>query len=142
MRGLRRGALAAVAVSSALALVGCGTSERDDVRAKVDQFVKATAQKDYRTLCTQVLAPSLLQHFTAYGLKCERGLALGFNSVQEPRLSIGSIAIHGKTASVTVLTTASGQEGSLTAIELANTSSGWRITGLGTPEFPKKAAAK
>ena len=134
--------MAAVAVSSALALAGCGASQRDQVRAKVDQFVKATATKDYKALCTQVLAPILLHHLTANGLGCERGLALGFNTVQHPQLAIGSIAITGKTASVTVLTTASGQEGSLTAIELVNTSSGWRITGLGTPEFPKKAPAK
>jgi len=125
-------------MTTATALAGCGSSARDAVRAKVDQFEKATASKDYKTLCTQVLAPNLLAHLSSSGLGCERGLAIGFGNVQHPQLAIGSITVHGKTASVTVLTTATKQEGALTAIELSDTSNGWRITGLGSPEFPKK----
>jgi hypothetical protein len=131
--------LALVAALAAVVLAGCGTSEHDQVKAKVDQFVAATRSHDYTKLCNQVLAPSLLAHFAAYGLKCQQGLALGFGKVQDPGLSIGSITITGNKASVTVLTTASGQEAALTAIELSDTSSGWRITGLGTPVFPKKS---
>ena len=44
-------------VGCALALAGCGTSPRQQVEAKVQQFAHATASKDYAALCDDVLAP-------------------------------------------------------------------------------------
>jgi hypothetical protein len=134
----RRATVAAFAAALALALTGCGTSDHDQVQAKVQQLIKATAHKDYKTLCTEVLAPVLLQHLAAYGIPCRQAMALGLANVKQPQLAIGGIQINGNKASVTTITTAAGQQSSLRAIELVNTSNGWRVANLGTPVFPRK----
>jgi hypothetical protein len=123
-------------VCAACLLGGCGTSDSDRVRAKVDQFFKATASKDYATLCHQVLAPALLAHLSAGGIGCEQAMRIALGSVQSPSLSIGRVDVKGNTASVITLTTAAGQEASLVAIELTKTGSGWRVESLGTPVVP------
>jgi hypothetical protein len=134
---LRRSAsLAAVTLSGALVLSGCGASAREQVVTKVRQYAHATAARDYRTLCTQVLAPSLLSHLRADGVPCEQAMRVGLQSVRDPSLGIGRVVVHGRTASVTTITTAVGQEASLDAIELVDTAAGWRISSLGAPQLP------
>jgi hypothetical protein len=123
-------------VCTAGLLGGCGTSDSEQVRAKVDQFIKATASKDYATLCHQVLAPGLLAHLSAGGIQCEQAMQIALGGVQSPSLSIGRVDVKGDTASVITLTTAAGQEASLDAIELTKTNHGWRVESLGTPVVP------
>jgi hypothetical protein len=127
-----------VILGAACALSGCGASERDDVQAKVEQFAKAAAGKDYKTICTQVLAASLLEHLAAGGVPCEQAMQLALSAVHSPTLSIGRVTISGSTASVITLTAAHGQEASLDAIDLVKTGQGWRITSLGSPVVPPK----
>jgi ketosteroid isomerase-like protein len=123
-------------------LAGCGTSTRDDVQAKVQQFVTATAAKDAKTMCDQVLAPTLLERLAAGGITCQQAMQIFFSSVQSPTLSIGRIDVSGQTASAITLTSAHGQQGSLDAIKLVNTSHGWRISSLGSPVVPAAGATK
>jgi hypothetical protein len=125
------------AAALALAVDGCGTSDRDDVQAKVEQFVHATSKKDYKTLCSEVLAPKLVENLVARGLRCEQALQIGFGKVTNPTLSIGRITVNGQNASAITLTGASGQQSSLDAIELVKTSQGWRVVSLGSPVVPK-----
>jgi hypothetical protein len=132
---LRRGV--PLVVLCAALLSGCGTSDRDLVQAKVQQFVSATAHHRYATLCNEVLAPSLLAHLRDDGIPCVKALELGDAKVVEPALAIGQVQVHGSTASVTTITTAKGQEASLDAIELVKTNAGWRISSLGIPTLPK-----
>jgi hypothetical protein len=132
----RRG-LAAIAVAGAMLVVGgCGSSDRDDVRAKVRQFLDATRTKDYKTLCDQVLAPVLVEHIVSAGLQCEQALGIALGGVSEPTLLIGRITIAGKDASAITLSGAKGQQSSLDAIQLIKTSSGWRVKSLGSPVTP------
>jgi hypothetical protein len=136
MRAKPGGATIAWIACAACLLGGCGKSDSDQVRAKVDQFLKATASKDYATMCNQVLAPALLAHLSAGGIKCEQAMQIALGGVQSPSLSIGRIDIHGSKASVITLTAAAGQQASLDAIELTKTGSGWRVESLGTPVVP------
>ncbi len=129
---MMRFARALVIVTTACALGGCGTSARDQVKAKVEQFVKAAASKDYKTICAQVLAPSLLARLAAGGVPCEQAMQIGLGGVQNPTLSIGRITVSDRSASALTLTTARGQQTSLEAIELVKTSAGWRISSLGS----------
>ena len=126
----------------ALAVAGCGTSARDQVQAKVQQFVSATAAKDAKTICDDVLAPSLLERMAAGGITCQQAMQIFFSSVQSPTLSIGRIDVSGQTASAITLTSARGQQGSLDAIKLVNTSRGWRISSLGSPIVVPGASTK
>jgi hypothetical protein len=119
--------------AGAAPLSGCGASDHDQVQAKVEQFLHATATKDYRTLCNQVLAPSLLERLAAGGIPCEQAMQIGLGGVQGPILSIGRILVNGQRASAITLTGARGQRGSIDAIELIKTGQGWRVTSLESP---------
>ena len=103
------------------------------MQAKVEQFAKATTGKDYKTICDQVLAPTLLERLAGGGVPCERAMQVGLGAVRSPTLSIGRITISGNAATVITLTAARGQHASLDAIQLVKTSGGWRISSLGAP---------
>jgi hypothetical protein len=124
---------APVIVATALALTACGTSDRDQVRDKVDQFVTAAAHKDYRTICRAVLAPTLLGKLAEAGITCEQAMQVALGGVQQPTLSIGKITVSGSSASVIVLSGAQGQQASLETIQLVRTGEGWRISALASP---------
>ena len=115
------------------ALAGCGASARDEVQVKLQQFANATASGDYKTLCEQVLAPSLLRRLSSAGLGCEPAMKIFVQSVQDPTLSVARIKVSGKSASAVALTAANGQRAALNTIELINTDQGWRVSSLGSP---------
>lgn len=125
--------IAAISAGAALALSGCGSTDREDVQAKVQQFLNATAHKDYKTLCGEVLAQTLIEHIVAGGLACEQAMQIALGQVHNPTLSIGRITVRGQKAAAITLTGASGQQSSLDAIELVKTSQGWRVSSLGSP---------
>ncbi len=124
------------ALAAACLLAGCGMSDHDQVRAKVQQFLHATQSKDYKTLCTEVLGPSLLEHLASSGVPCESAMRIGLAGVKSPTLSIGRITVAGQRATAIALTGAAGQRASLDAIELIRTSQGWRVESLGVPAAP------
>jgi hypothetical protein len=121
-----------------IALGGCGASEQDQVRAKMREFVTATASRDYQALCGQVLAPTLLARLAAANLSCEQAMRIGLSAVQNPVLSIGRINVTGDTATAITLSGARGQEGSVDSIGLVKTAHGWRVASLGSPVTPDK----
>jgi hypothetical protein len=122
-----------VIVVFSCALAGCGASARDEVQVKLQQFANATASGDYKTLCEQVLAPSLLRRLSSAGLGCEPAMKIFVQSVQDPTLSVARIKVSGKSASAVALTAANGQRAALNTIELINTDQGWRVSSLGSP---------
>lgn len=127
-----------VLACAACALSGCGTSTSDQVKAKVRQFAHAVAARDSKTLCDQVFAPILLEHFAAVRIPCERAMQIYFSSVHAPTLLVGRVVVNGKTAEAQTLSGARHQVGSLDAVELVNTSNGWRVSGLGSPLLNKR----
>ncbi len=131
-----------VVAGLAVLLAGCGASERQQVRSKVEQFAVAVAKRDAKTICTEVFAPSLVRRFTSAGLNCERGLGIFFSGLHDPTLSVGSVTVHGSTASVVTLSGASGQRASLRPVDLVKTSNGWRIAALGASVSPSKTSSK
>lgn len=121
------------------ALAGCGTSDRDQVKAKVEQLASAAAGRDYKVICEQVLAPVLVTRLADAGVACEQAMQIAFGRVQDPTLSIGRIKVSGASAEAITLSAAKGQQASLDAIELIKTSKGWRVSSLGAPVLPKNA---
>lgn len=122
-------ALVGVLVAAlAFGLAGCGSSESDQVHAKVDEFVHAVSSRDAKTVCNDVLAPSLVSRFTQEGLTCERGIQIFLASVHNPTLSVGRIAVNRNSASALVLTGARCQKLTLAQLFLVKTSGGWRIS--------------
>jgi hypothetical protein len=134
-----RSGIAVLLAVGACALGGCGTSTSDQVKAKVQQFAHSVAGKDAKTLCDQVLAPALLEHFASVGLPCLKAMEIFLGSVHDPTLAIGRVVINGGKAEALTLSGARGQLGALSAVELVNTSNGWRVSGLGSPLLPGTA---
>jgi hypothetical protein len=118
-----------------LALAGCGEqapSSEQQVRSTVAEFGRATAAKDYRTLCDRLLAPELVEEVESIGLPCEVALRRGLGEVREPRLTIGSIDVEDDRASAQIRTSAAGEEPSEDTLELVNVDGTWKISSLGT----------
>jgi hypothetical protein len=118
-----------------LLLAGCGEggpTPEEQVRSTVTEFGRATAAKDYQTLCDRLLAPSLVEEVESIGLPCEVALRQGLGDVREPRLTIGRIQINDDKASAEVRTSASGEEPSKDTLELVNLDGTWKISSLGT----------
>jgi len=132
MRGFRASSAVACACA-ALAIAGCGESAHDQVQSKVSQFLSAIAAHDYKTLCTQVLAPSLLARLAGGGIRCEEAMRISLSNVHNPILSVGRITVNGSTAQAITLSGAQGQKGAFESIDLIDTGNGWRISSLATP---------
>jgi hypothetical protein len=130
--------LALVVVVGAL-LAGCGGEDKppdaDQVRSTLVQFGKATAAHDYKTMCTKLLAPNLLDKLRQVGLGCEEALKQGLGDVKSPQLLVGKITVNGDTATAEVRTSAEGQAPSTDKVQLRRINGSWRISSLaGTSE--------
>jgi hypothetical protein len=131
---LRRVRYLATAVAL-LVLAGCGEegpSPEQQVRDAVVEFGRATAAKDYRTLCDRLLAPSLIEEVESIGLPCEVALRQGLGQVRDPRLTIGRIEVRDDRASAQIRTTAAGEQPSEDTLELVDVDGSWKISSLGT----------
>ena len=122
-----RALVGVLAAALAFGLAGCGSSDSDQVHAKVDEFEHAVSARDAKAVCNDVLAPSLVARFTQEGLTCERGIQIFLASVHNPTLSVGRITVDRNSASALVLTGAHCQKLTLAQLFLVKTSGGWRI---------------
>jgi hypothetical protein len=121
-------------VAVAAALAGCGSSGPSDselVARTVAAFGRATAAKDYATLCDRLLSPSLIGKVEQIGLPCRRALAKALGSVRDPRLTIGEIAVKGDHATAQIRTSATGEAPSRDTLALERVRGSWRIASLG-----------
>ena len=124
---------AAALAAAALVAGGCGSGPSDEqlVARTVNAFARASAAHDYATLCSRILAPSLVSQVTQIGLPCRKALERGLGNVRDPRLSIGAITVDGNRASVEVHTSAANQKPSSDTLQLVRVRGAWRIASLG-----------
>jgi hypothetical protein len=120
-------------ICAAGAIGGCGSSEQDQIKAKVRQLTTAADAQDYAAICKDVLAPALVSRMTTSGVSCQYVMQLALASPQHRPFSIGKVTITGSIAQVITLNGAKGQQGSLSAVRLVKTSQGWRISSLNSP---------
>jgi hypothetical protein len=121
--------VAVLALSPALAACG-GADEEQQVRDTMQQFARATADKDYQALCDDLLDESLLEKLRARNLPCEVALRTGLEDVERPSLTVRSVSVDGDRASAVVRTTAANQEPSEDRVQLVRRDGEWRITAL------------
>jgi hypothetical protein len=125
--------VAVVAGALCAGLAGCGEaapSEERRVRDVLVAFGRATAAKDYRRLCRELLAPSLLEEVSAIGLPCETAVRTALEDLEDPRLTVGAIVVTGERATAQVRTSAAGQEPSRDVVQLEKVDGNWRIASL------------
>src|SRR3954447_9300851 len=97
---------------------GSGPSDTEQVHSVVERFGRATAAKDYQTLCDQLLAKKLVDEVESAGLPCEVALKQGLGDVKSPTLTIGKIEVDGDKATAEVQSSAAGQPPSRDTLEL------------------------
>jgi hypothetical protein len=66
---------AVAALTAVLSLGGCGQSAEDGIRAALDRYGEATADRDWGTLCDDVLAPDLVAKMRRVGLRASACVA-------------------------------------------------------------------
>jgi hypothetical protein len=130
--GTAVGVLLCVAV-----LGGCGgrqehspVAEQQQVRGTMARFVQASAQGDYASLCTRLLSGELVAKIRSVGVPCELAVRTGLDSVDNPRLKIGSVFVRGDRASVMVRSWADGQQPSTDVVQLVRERGAWRVASL------------
>jgi hypothetical protein len=126
----------AVAVLTAAGLGGCGASDDSQVRDTLAKLARATAHKDYKTLCRKVFAHVLVQRVTSIGLPCERAMSIGLDNVRRPRLKVLSVHVEGGQADAQVRSSARGEKSSVDTVHLIKENGEWRVSSLITPQAP------
>ena len=95
----------------------------------IERFQKATAAKDFRTICDDLLAASTRKQ--AGGASCADVLEQRARGVQQPHIRIKAIAIQGNRADARVRTTAVGQAPVSDVIQLVREHGQFRVLSLG-----------
>jgi hypothetical protein len=131
--------LLALAAACAAALAACGAdeegakSDQQQARTVVERFGTATAKRDYRTICDELLADSLVKKVENIGLPCELAFEKGVGGVRDPKLEVREVKVQGARALVSVRSTARGEAPSDDAVELVRQDDEWRIASLVSP---------
>jgi hypothetical protein len=133
LRAVRRRCIALAVPAAMLALAACGSGGPTDeqlVARAVTAFGRATAAKDYRTLCDRILAPSLIEQVSSIGLPCEKALERGLGGVRSPRLTLGAVTVDGDKATAEVRTAAANHAPSRDTLRLEKVRGAWRVASL------------
>jgi len=133
-------ALPALTCLVALALAGCGDKPapkkpvppEQQVRTVIASFQSATQRKDYRRLCTQILAQELLDKIERANLACEQALKIGLQNVVNPQIALRSVEITNNRAVAQVRSSAQNQPALDGTLALIREVKGWKVASLGT----------
>jgi hypothetical protein len=141
---LARRSLAAVLAAGTLVAAGCGTQSNDvssadfkqpeqkAVATAVKDFSNAAGKRDYKAICSEQLAASLVRQLDAalkQG-KCPERLKQSLRDVSATDLAVRAVAVTGTNALVTVQTTGTGNAEPAQRLKFAKEGSRWKLAGL------------
>lgn len=133
MRRALLGGLAVLAVAA-----GCGKDDSEEVRDKLEQYQQATASKDYKALCEQVISEGLADKLKLAGVPCEQAFRTAYQEIRSPQLTVQRVDVDGERATALVQSTAMGQEPSTDTVALVKEDGGWRVDDLAVSQRPKR----
>jgi hypothetical protein len=120
-------------------MVGCGgagsgkpkpiSGPAKEVAGVIQRLEKATAERDFTTICGDLLAAATRRQ--AGAADCADVLDQRARGVRRPRIRIQSIDVRGNQAVVRVRTTASGQAPTADVIRLVRENGKFRVLSLG-----------
>jgi hypothetical protein len=125
-------------VVACVLVTGCGgggsppkpiSGPAKQVAELVQRLQKATAERDYATICDRLLAAGTRAQ--AGGADCPAVLGARARGVRRPRIVIKAIELQGAAARVTVRTTAVGQAATTDVIRLVRENGQFRVSSLG-----------
>lgn len=132
---MARTALSALVL--ALIAAGCGkATPSDEVRATVEGYAKAFAERDYQALCDVYFDPQVVAGLENSGLPCESAVRPTVSTTRNPQLTIRRITVEGDRAKAEVHTTADGEKPTNQTLALIKTRGVWRITPLAAGPQP------
>jgi hypothetical protein len=100
-----------------------------EVAGVIQRLETATAQRDFATICDQLLASATRRQ--AGGEACPEVLDERARGVRRPRIRIQSIAVSGNSAQARVRTTAAGQAPTTDVVSLVRENGKFRVLALG-----------
>jgi hypothetical protein len=127
---------AAVALLLAAVPAGCGQSDEEEVRDTLKRFETAVRDRDYKTLCDDVLAKGILDRLQAAGAPCEVVLERGFGTRLSPSLTIHRIRVRDDVALAEVTSTAVGEKPARVTLRLVWAGDDWRLASLSGAQPP------
>ena len=129
----------AIPVVACVFAAGCGGGGDDkpkpisgpakEAAAVVQRLEKATVQKDFTTICDDLLASATRKQ--AGGDQCAAVLGARVRDVKRPHIKIESIEVQGDRAVVKVRTTAEGQATLTDVVRLVRENGRFRVISLG-----------
>jgi len=99
-----------------------------DIAAVVERFERATAQRDFATVCEDLFTAAARER--AGGEDCERLTRSAAAGISRPRIETKAIAVEGDRARVEVTTRATGQAAVPEVLELRREEGEWRVEAL------------
>jgi hypothetical protein len=120
------GLLAVIVVFVALQLRG-GRDDPALVRQALARYQQASGEKDYQTLCDDLLASSYVKQTASSGLPCEVALRTALENVRNPTLRVLGVEVNGDRAAARVRGSAAGQVAGEAVYTLVREGDVWRI---------------
>lgn len=126
--------------ATALIAAGCGAgtdSAQDlpagpqrEVAAAIERLEELAQAGDARTICADLLAPSLAQQLRAADVDCVRALDDALDDVDDASLEVRSVTVTGTTAVAQVVSTEAGEE-RVSPFRLERQGNDWKLASLG-----------
>lgn len=124
--------LSATALLVSLALVACGTDDREDAQQAVRDFVTATEAKDVNRLCGELVTQKFLEQATgAMGDRAQDACRKQFKALRGVELKlvkVGRTKVDDQKASVAATVETQGQRRPQ-VFRLEKEDGSWRLTG-------------
>jgi len=139
LAGLRgRARIVALAVLAVIVVVAVitlkpGPNEEKQVRETLDRYAVASRDKDYQTLCDDLLASELVEQIRSAGLPCEVALKTGLENRRNPTLKVLAVEVNGDQALARTRTSAVDEPTSVDTIRLVHQDAQWRVASLQQP---------
>lgn len=103
----------------------------EQVRDTLERYERATRDKNYQSLCDELLSSELVDRIRAAGLPCEVALRTGLDSRQNPQLEVLGIEVNGDDALARVSGSAVGEVAATETFRLVREDGDWRIASAG-----------
>ncbi len=134
----RCASLLLVALAGATAGCDAGAPEDEDgVRSTLAELGRATAERDYATICERLLAPAVLVELERMDVSCSEAWRKAYADRSQPRLIVREVRVEGSRARADVRSSATGHEPAQDVIELIRAQGRWKVVSVGGRSAPQ-----
>jgi hypothetical protein len=118
-----------------------GPDSDKEVRQTLDRYAQASRDKDYQTLCDDLLSSEIVDRIRSVGLPCEVALRTGLENRRNPTLTVLGVEVNGDQALARVRGGAAGEPVGTSTYRLVREDGSWRIATSPGSESQSPGAA-